>query len=683
MGKIFKIFLFSMIFAFHLLVGLCQVHAVVADFSAEPTTGTLPLTVNFTDQSTGAITSWEWAFGDDNATSTEQNPSHIYNEPGSYTVSLTVDGSEGSDSETKTDYITANADVGALNVTLSPQGAIDGGAQWNVGGGAWQDSGATVSGLEPGEHTINYKAVTGWSPPFSEILTIIANETREITRSYVEQPVNIFCVSNAAELQSALTTAASNGADDLIRIVQGTYNGNFVYSSEESDNLTVEGGYIGSCVSREVDPANTILDGNRLDMVLALVCYDGAADFSIDGLTLQNGKTSTLNSGGALYAETGGNGSFTNNTFASNLASVSGGGLYFSGVGATLINNKFIQNEVTTHGGGGGAAIRSHGPCEITIEDNTFAGNIATYHGGGFWVASSASSEVNFSRNTFTENSAAFGGGASFSFFSIGEGSVIMTDNLFTKNTTIASDSGDGGGGGVFIRDWYETLTVIISNNIFTNNKATNCPGGGLFVNSTNDLKLTNNRFIDNAASRRGGGAYVPGKNTILRGNEFVRNTAMDGGVGDGGGGVYGGGLLTNNTFNGNRANMGGGVHLAHGAVLSNNKFTKNLADEIGGGAYVIGEYCDEATFVNNTFTNNEASEAGGIYLKLFDDSCSGHLYNNIFWDNKANIASDLYIKNKSNIPFVPVPVALFNNDFDQSQSGTYIEMGAYRIDQI
>jgi len=80
MTRVFKILLFLAILLFHLQVGICQVHAAVADFSAEPTTGKVPLTVNFTDQSTDSITSWEWAFGDDNATSTEQNPSHVYND---------------------------------------------------------------------------------------------------------------------------------------------------------------------------------------------------------------------------------------------------------------------------------------------------------------------------------------------------------------------------------------------------------------------------------------------------------------------------------------------------------------------------------------------------------------------------------------------------------------------------
>jgi hypothetical protein len=39
-----------------------------------------------------------------------------------------------------------------------------------------------------------------------------------------------FCVDNTADLQTALSTAAANGADDQVQIVQGTYVGNFVYA---------------------------------------------------------------------------------------------------------------------------------------------------------------------------------------------------------------------------------------------------------------------------------------------------------------------------------------------------------------------------------------------------------------------------------------------------------------------
>ncbi|HOW14101.1 PKD domain-containing protein, partial [Methanosarcina sp.] len=75
-----------------------------AAFAADVTSGNAPLTVNFTDQSTGTPTSWLWDFGDGTNT-TEQNPSHIYTSTGTYSVSLTVSNDDGSDSEIKTDYI--------------------------------------------------------------------------------------------------------------------------------------------------------------------------------------------------------------------------------------------------------------------------------------------------------------------------------------------------------------------------------------------------------------------------------------------------------------------------------------------------------------------------------------------------------------------------------------------------
>jgi len=78
-----------------------------ANFSATPTNGIYPLTVSFTDQSTGLVNTYSWNFGD-GATSYARNPTHNYNVPGTYTASLTVTGPGGSDTETKTNYITVN-----------------------------------------------------------------------------------------------------------------------------------------------------------------------------------------------------------------------------------------------------------------------------------------------------------------------------------------------------------------------------------------------------------------------------------------------------------------------------------------------------------------------------------------------------------------------------------------------
>lgn len=73
-----------------------------------PQAGPPPQPFRFTDLSTGEITSWEWDFGDGN-TSTEQNPNHtVLKCPGVQelcTVTLTVCGPGGCDTETKLDYL--------------------------------------------------------------------------------------------------------------------------------------------------------------------------------------------------------------------------------------------------------------------------------------------------------------------------------------------------------------------------------------------------------------------------------------------------------------------------------------------------------------------------------------------------------------------------------------------------
>jgi alpha-tubulin suppressor-like RCC1 family protein/PKD repeat protein len=83
--------------------------AFVVDFSAQPTDGYAPLAVQFTDMSTGVFTSWEWDFnGDGIVDSTDENPIHEFGS-GTYTVSLTAHGPDGSNIRTKTNYIVAES----------------------------------------------------------------------------------------------------------------------------------------------------------------------------------------------------------------------------------------------------------------------------------------------------------------------------------------------------------------------------------------------------------------------------------------------------------------------------------------------------------------------------------------------------------------------------------------------
>jgi PKD repeat protein len=80
----------------------------VANFTAKPACGKAPLTVTFTDLSTGSPDRWNWNFGD-NTTSTQQNPVHIYSKPGKYSISLTVANAGGTNTMTRSGFVTVGS----------------------------------------------------------------------------------------------------------------------------------------------------------------------------------------------------------------------------------------------------------------------------------------------------------------------------------------------------------------------------------------------------------------------------------------------------------------------------------------------------------------------------------------------------------------------------------------------
>jgi PKD repeat protein len=107
-----------------------------ASFTGSPTSGTAPLTVQFTDTSTGSPTSWSWDFGD-GGSSLKQDPSHTYATPGSYTVVLTVAGAAGSSTSTGSRItvlspgasqspISPLAGVGAVGIVILVAGGMRG-----------------------------------------------------------------------------------------------------------------------------------------------------------------------------------------------------------------------------------------------------------------------------------------------------------------------------------------------------------------------------------------------------------------------------------------------------------------------------------------------------------------------------------------------------------------------------
>ena len=99
-------------------VSSTSVAAPTADFSASPTSGTVPLTVDFTNLTSGSVTAWAWTFGD-GGTSNAASPSHTYTNSGTYTVELTATNSTGSNTKTQSGYITVSSSTSTGGTTTT------------------------------------------------------------------------------------------------------------------------------------------------------------------------------------------------------------------------------------------------------------------------------------------------------------------------------------------------------------------------------------------------------------------------------------------------------------------------------------------------------------------------------------------------------------------------------------
>ncbi|MCB2195761.1 MAG: PKD domain-containing protein [Bacteroidetes bacterium] len=93
-----------------------EVKVPESEFVADKTDIKMGENVNFTDISQNNPTGWNWDFGD-NSTSETQNPSHTYKLAGNYTVSLYAKNEKGGDHTEKQDYIKVTPTTGNLQDT--------------------------------------------------------------------------------------------------------------------------------------------------------------------------------------------------------------------------------------------------------------------------------------------------------------------------------------------------------------------------------------------------------------------------------------------------------------------------------------------------------------------------------------------------------------------------------------
>ncbi|MFZ5553052.1 MAG: PKD domain-containing protein, partial [Bacteroidota bacterium] len=192
----------------------CSVQPPVYTINANPTSGCVPLNVNFQSTLTGgaAATSFTWNFGDGGFAFVEDPGIHTYTTPGTYFVSLDVCNAGGCNTYYQTIIVdalptTSNAGpdqnfCGGTTATLAGNVPATGTGAWTViaGGGAVTTPGSAnsgVTGLTPGANTFQWTITNGSCTSIDQVTINIntppnAGTNGSITLCSNSAPVNLF-----------------------------------------------------------------------------------------------------------------------------------------------------------------------------------------------------------------------------------------------------------------------------------------------------------------------------------------------------------------------------------------------------------------------------------------------------------------------------------------------------------
>lgn len=192
------------------LINVIGVGGPLADFTADPTAGLKPLSVKFTDITTGNPSTFAWDFGDGN-TSAEQDPSNTYNSAGLFTVKLTTSNANGASTEVKTNLVnvsSAGGPVAAFEADKTAGAAPLAVTFTDLSSGnptswAWDFGNGNVSSLQnPGVN--NYNVAGLYSPSLTVSNAEGSNteiKTNLINVSTVGGPVAAFEASTTAGIK--------------------------------------------------------------------------------------------------------------------------------------------------------------------------------------------------------------------------------------------------------------------------------------------------------------------------------------------------------------------------------------------------------------------------------------------------------------------------------------------------
>jgi hypothetical protein len=418
------------------------------------------------------------------------------------------------------------------------------------------------------------------------------------------------CVSTVDQLTVALYDAETNQEDDAIKIVKGTYVGNFSYKGEANRALTLNGGYAPGCSSQTVRPGQTILDGGHLDKVLYILNTAGGK-ISISNLTARNGED-----GGVYIADNAADVEFKHVWMIHN----DGPGIeVYGGKTVSVTSSYFARN---AYGGVLADGCQSFVSSRSTYKDNFRRGAGAGVHANNMGY-------VELKANTFSGNKASNSypicGGGAYLGDNGSEGSrIIVSGNTFTSNSV-----GEGMGAAICIGRNTETIGASVRVN---NNKMISNHNGALHISgATASFWYFDNIWIASNTIQENDGS-APSIFTDAKDVNIINN------------------MVTNNTID--VPNSGNAIVTVRAhtlAAIINNTITGNVRTNEGDGGGGLGVYllAGSTTPSNNT---------------------KASIYNNIIWSNTATLAADIFIENDVDRDLVRSPVKLFKNDFNQTR---------------
>jgi len=643
----------------HMVIEVAENTFPDADITTSQSNGEEPLDIQFTDASSSddGITSWDWNFGDGNA-STVQNPTHTFEQDGIYIVLLTVTDRNG-DSDSSSTTITVNDTAPSAAFLLTASGVNE---PVNV---------TLSNNSESHDGITNYLWDFGDNHTSTEenpLHTYTQNGIYSISLTVKEEDGN-----SDTHIESITIEDSSPIADFSANPVYGNepLNISFTDLSNAYDGITSWTWSFGDGYSStEQNPAHTYSQDGSYTVTLSVIDEDGSPDSYTQANMIDIKAVRTVGASGLEYT-----------SIQSAIDDCSDGDIVSVYPGVYFEHIDFKGKAIIVR-----AKNDLHFGDYETILDGSKSGSVVTFQ----------NNETNLSklegftiRNGLAEN---------------GAGIYMNQASPFIYNCIVIENQANTGGGGIYMTN---ESTPVIEHCSILNNHAYD--GGGIYFDSNSDAIIKNSTITNNNALNYGGGLLLKHSSPEIINARLAENTSVKGAA------LllfYESNLLIKqSTITFNKAeDIGGGLYCIGNSqcILSNSLITYN-SSRFEGGAFSIIE---SKLFLRNcTISKNIATYGGAI----FANSSELEIHNSILWNNsdeidnqnttlkisyssinnfqvysgEGNINIDPLFLNSDddfrlqlNSPCIDAGFDSFTNTLDingdQRPSGTHIDIGAY-----